>query len=442
MPPSTTAPAPSSSQAPAPSPSGAGSTVPAGQGSFPASEPAQPPKEETSKQPVPLNDALSEIDKLIADTQQKTPPPPGARRQQEALARQKAEAEAKEKADGNVKGQEKPAETTPPAADESQTLKAPELRAAYKAKKAEAADLSQKYQQAEARIKELEAKVGDGSQLTKVQQMHEAAQKRIAELEEAIKFSDYEKSPEYKEKYHAPFVEAYSAGRNKVGSLKVIERSTVDEATGEKRITQPGRKATPEDFDALMRVSDDGEAAMMADQLFGPMANLVMYHREKVLDLNGSRAKAIEDFRKQGGEREQQFAAQTQAMQERAKQIYHQAVQTGVEKHPQWFKPEDGDDQGKQMIEKGLANVDLLFSDNKLAPEQLAVAHAALRNMAGHFPYLALKLHRVSAERDALREELKQYKESEPTKPSSERPSRASAVGYEEELDALSAQNR
>lgn len=417
--------APAPVAAPAAPPSTPKAGTPAGQVA-PASPapPAQPPSPDKPPQ-TPLNDAFAEIDKIIADSQQKRPDRTPA----------KAPEKPAEKPAGSDKGEpEKPAA---PAQDESQTLKAPELRAAYSAKKKELGETREKLTAAEARLKELEAQLGDGSQLTKLQEQLTQRESRLKELEEAVKFADYEKSPEYKEKFYKPFVDAYANGQNKVASLRVLERKNdVDE------VIQAGRKATADDFDAIMRISDDGQAAELADRLFGPMANLVIYHREKVMDLNTARVNAIDEFRKVGGEREQQTAAAMQQLQERTRGIYKQAVDSGLAKYPQWFKADDGDDQGKAMLEKGMVNADMIFSDAKQPPERMAQLHAAFRNMAGAFPFVALKLHRAEARIKELEGELDAFKKSEPAEPSRERGEKPAVESVDDEIDRLAGARR
>lgn len=356
---------------------------------------------------------------MIAETQQKSPPRPGAKRPPEKTAEKKTEQPSAA-----------PTEETKPAATapvEPEKVTAPELRAAYSKLKTEHKEATEKLTAAETRLKELEARS------TEAQQRLEEYQKRSAELEETVKFADYEKSAEYKDKFYKPFVDAYQAARNKIASLKTIERKNDLE-----EVVQPRRQATAEDFDAIMRVQDDGEAAQMAADMFGPMANLVIYHREKIMELNQNRLNAIEEFRKKGGEREKQTVAQQQAMQEKLRGVFKKSVDEGISKYPQWFKADDGDEQGKAILEKGILNADSLFTDNSgRSPEQVAQVHAAFRNMAGAFPYVALKLHRAEAKIAELQKEIDQFKNSEPTEKSHERSESKGPLSVDDEIDSL-----
>lgn len=422
-------PAAPSSAPPSPAQSGSG-----------AAPPAQPTHAEagqgasTPDQGAASLDAFADIDRIIADTQQKVSKPPGAKRAADKLAAQKTEADKKAELAKKPEAPAKPGETP---ADEATTLSAPQLRTAYQQRKVELKEAREKLAATEARIKELEARASQTEEIPKIQEKLTAAEKRAQELDQELRFSNFERSEEYKEKYYKPFLDAYQSGRNKVASLKVMERIN---DLGE--VVQQARKATQEDFDSIMRVQDDAEAAEMADRMFGPMANLVIYHREKVHDLNNARANAIDEYRKNGEERQKAYEQQGKQMQEKLKTVFQTSVKTGMEKYPQWFKAADDDDQGKQVLEKGLLNADSVFSQSQRHPEEMAQIHAAFRNMAGAFPYVALKLHRAETRIKELEEELKQYSESEPNGGGKPHGTDTGPLSAEAEIDALSQSNR
>lgn len=253
----------------------------------------------------------------------------------------------------------------------------------------------------------------DHPEYKKVSETLTAREKRLAELEDEMRFTNFEKSGEYKEQYWGPFAEAYEQGRNKVSAFRITDESG-----------QP-RQGTAEDFDALMRITDDDAAADFASDLFGNKAPSVMYHREKVQELNNRRIKAIEDFRKQGGEREKTRTAQQQKTQQEMAAQWEAEKKAGVEKFPHWFKPEDGDEKGNGLLERGFALADAAFGaelkDPKtgevvpLGPQEMVKLHSAIRNKAAGFDRLAYK-HNLAKQRiTALEKELQAFKDSEPT---------------------------
>lgn len=427
---------------PASAPAAAPSTAAAPATGQPSATPATAQPSTGAKPPAaappPINEAFAEIDKIIADSQQKRPQKPAAKPAEKPADKPADKPAAAQTEKPGEKPAEKPAELDPAKDPDVQRLKTPELAKAYVNNKRELHGTKEKLAAAETRLKELEAKASELSNLSAIQEKLTATERRAQDLEQQIKFVDYEKSPEYKEKYYAPFLDAYQAGRAKVASLKT--REVKDPNTEE--VIQPRRQATEEDFDNIMRIQDDGEAAEAADRLFGPLSNLVIYHREKVMELNRARVKAIEDYKAKGGEREKQTAAQISALQEKVKNTFQASVQAGVEKYPQWFKAEEGDEDGKVALEKGMLNADTIFSNSKLDPEVAAQRHAAFRNMAGAFPYVALKLHRAEAKIAELEKELGEFKKSELGGGGVERGEKSGELSVDDEIDALAGAGR
>jgi hypothetical protein len=131
------------------------------------------------------------------------------------------------------------------------------LRKAYDALKAENATLKKQFEEAK---KATPADDPEKKRLGETNAQYlkriESLEKQAQTLEEHVKFADFTKSTEYKEKYYQPFVDSYNEGRAATANLKIIERKN-----GEDEIIQPARQATAEDFDAIMSIRDDGEAA-------------------------------------------------------------------------------------------------------------------------------------------------------------------------------------
>jgi hypothetical protein len=241
----------------------------------------------------------------------------------------------------------------------------------------------------------------------------EQREKRLAELEDEMRFASFEKSSEYKDKYWTPFSDAYQQGRNKVASLRLTD------ANGDTR------QGTAEDFDSLMRITDDDQAAELASDLFGVKAPMVLWHREKVQELNNTRLKALEDFRKQGGEREKLRGEQMQKQQKEIAALWESENKAGVERFPKLFKPEEGDEKGNALLARGFELADAAFGSAladpatgqpvKLSPQEMVKLHSAIRNKAAGFDRLAYK-YGISQKRIAeLETKLKEYEASEPS---------------------------
>lgn len=274
---------------------------------------------------------------------------------------------------------------------------AAELRTAYEA-------LKLKHRQLEAEHQALKtAKPPEDPEKKLLSDRLSEREKRLSDLENEIKFAKYESSSEYKQKYEEPFIEAYQTGRAKTATFKITD------SEGNQR------QATPEDFDRIARISDDDQAAEIAAEMFGNKAPVVLYHRERVQELNGARIKAIEDFRKQGTERERQWNEQTSKQREAIGKLWKQVNEEALEKYPRWFKSTEGDEEGNRLLEDGFKMADAAFSDNgKMTVEQRVKLHSAIRNRAAGFARLAYQNKQLMAKVKELEDSLKEFKSSEP----------------------------
>lgn len=266
--------------------------------------------------------------------------------------------------------------------------------------------------QLEAQLKELrEVQPSDHPSVKSMQQRLEAAEKRRDELETEMRFSNYERSSEYKDKWEKPFMDAYSIGRQKVAGLEIAE--IIDDATGQ--VVQKARPATPEDFDRIMAISNDREASKLAGQLFGEDKHLVLFHREKVMDLNRSRHNAIEEYRKTGSERAIQESEMTKKQVEARNGLWKQANEALEEKFSKWLKPQDGDDEGNQILETAIKQANAAFADNpNMSQEDRVRLDALVRNRAIAFPRAAYLNSKLESRVQELEAELAQFKSSEP----------------------------
>lgn len=317
---------------------------------------------------------------------------------------------------------DKPAETEFPDESAAGKMRAGELSRHYKALRKEHGTLKAKLTAIEA---ERAKGPTDDPERTKLTETLAEREKRVSQLEEIVRFKAYEESGDYKEKYEKPYIDAFGSARNKIASLRVIERKDGD--TGE--ITQPRRQATAEDFDRLFRITDDSDAGELAEQLFGPNASAVLYHREKVLELNEGRLKALETFRKEGGEMEkkrmEQNSATMKQISEQANKSWTKHVNSVLEnpKLAPLFKPIEGDDEANKLLETGYQTVREAFKnmnalDTRLTAEQrekVIESHTEVFNKAAAFDRVSYLLGKERKAKAALEQKLKAYEESEPT---------------------------
>lgn len=379
--------APSAPPAPTPNPSP--SPAPAAPAPTPSPTPSPTPE---SKPGDNLNDAFADLDTLVSKPEAPEPKPTGKTDLPKTTP----------KADD-------PAKPAPPAQPE----KAGVLRADRDKARSDLSALEKRYKELEAKLsqpqeyperKELQSKIENYEKLIEIKE------RKLSELDSELKFTKYERSQEYKDKYETPWVEAYTDGRNRVAQLKIKEPDVIDPSTGE--VTAPGkvRQGTEADFDALMSIVNDDDAAEFAAKLFGNKAAIVLTQREKVRDLNASRIKAVEDYRKQGAEREKQQSDLSKKKSDEFVSNWHKENSAAIEKYPNLFKPEDGDEKGNELLTRGFEQADKAFTgtdDVRLL--------SAVRNKAAGFDRMVYKHSKAIARIAELEAKLKAFEESEPT---------------------------
>lgn len=368
-----------------------------------------------------LNNAFDQLDSLLAD-----PAPSGDGKAGDAGSDDKG-ASGKQPDDKSLEGKDsgaKDGDQNPPApVDKSQKKpeKAATLRENYERLKSDLADRESRL----AKYQEMEktGKLSDPEKKSFEEKLT-AAEKRRAELEDKIKFVDYKESTEYKDKYEKPFIDAYADGRASAAQYKIN-----DPLTGE------ARQAKPEDFDAIMQISDPDAAAAKIEELFGTgvKATTVAAARQKVLDAHRAKSTALDEFSKKGSEMAKVRSEQNQKLQAELASAWKAERDAGIERLPELFKPADGDDKGNAALDMGYKLADLAFGaidadgveslpqwvqdrmvNGKLPPQEMAKLHAAIRNKAGAFDRAALQLKTQKAKIADLEKQLEGFKSSSP----------------------------
>lgn len=383
-------------------------------------------------------DAFSALDNML---EPEAPPAPKA-------PEKPAEAPKEE-----PKSPEKPVEKVPDKPKEEpvepKPQKASTLRENYDRLKGElkqAQERLSKYDEEKSKIPQQD------NHLKELQAKYEELQKKHEDTENKLKFAKYEDTGDYQKLYLQPYIDAYTDGRERAKSLKVIERKNdLDE------VIQHARQGTPDDFDAIMAKQDEDEAAQMAADLFGAKAPMVIYHRESTIKTNKARLRAIDEYKTKGSEQEKSIAEQTKKQQQEASEIYQQTVKAAREnpKYKDYFAPAEGDNYGNSLLEQGDALADLahgtLTKDDfgklpkavqekitagKFDNKEMVKLHAAIRNKAAGFDRLAYKYRAAMKQIEELQKSLSDYEESAP--PSGEGGGRA-AVPADEGMESVLA---
>jgi len=338
-----------------------------------------------------MDDSMSDLDRLFAETEapKAAAEAKGGKVEKEQGSDEKPPGEA---SDAKEEGSgEKSAEGN------GKAVSAPELRKAYEALKKEAAELREKVKSrgpSEDQVKELQT----------FKEQYESEYKRRQELEKELAQSAYERSPEFNEKHAGPFRNAYQNARNRISQFKVTDSEG------------NSRQASPDDFDAIMQIGDDMQAATAARELFGDTVGpIVMMQREKVQELHGSMQKAIADAETNFTKHQQEQKVTQERKQAHLNKLWTTLNTGAAEKYPQLFKPVDGDEKGNELLQRGYELVDKVFMDgSQMDPEETIKLHSQVRNRAAAFGRLVYQNRTMSEKIAALEKELNAFKDSAP----------------------------
>lgn len=251
----------------------------------------------------------------------------------------------------------------------------------------------------------------------------QSAEARVKELEDEIRYVNFEKHPDFIKQYDEPYTRAWQLATQELSEISVTDPQT----------NQP-RAATPQDLMELVQLPL-GQARAIADQVFGPFADDIMAHRKEIKTLFERKATALKEAKEQGSLRE---TRQREQAQKQYKEITDHITSTWKKvnddaindpKVGAIFKPREGDAEWNQRLTKGFELVDRAYSENpadpKLTPEQRASIikrHAAVRHRAASWGALMFDNQRKESRIAELEKELAEIKGSVPP-PTGESPS-------------------
>lgn len=271
-----------------------------------------------------------------------------------------------------------------------------------------------KIQEYEVKLAETEKRAIPEAKMKEYQTMIEAGQARLKELEEEIRYVNYSKSAEFKEKYQKPYDESWKRAMDELKEL------TIEVEDGN---TRP---VSPSDMLSLVNKSLP-EARKEAVEKFGDFADDVMAHRKEIRRLFDEQSAALEQARTDGEKREKEMAEAGQKerteMTAAVKEQWAKANEAAAadEKYGTYFKPIEGDEQGNQRLAKGFELADRAFSENPLAkgltPEQrnaIVQRHAAVRNRCAAFGRLVFMNQSKDTEIAELKKQLAEFTGAEP----------------------------
>lgn len=439
--------------------------APAAKAAISAPKPATAPQPKaTAPAPEsndPFQDAFADIDQLDSgkkpapkkEADNKLPPSKGGAEDQESdtTGNTALEEQSATNADGSLK--EKESESPH---GEQKPLKVKELRDAYEGLKEK---VKKEYEPKARRVAELEARVKefesrDETSTKATQERMAAIEKRNVELENHIRFVDYEKSKDYQDQFQKPYEEAWS---NALRELKGLTIKIEDPNTGEEKV----REVTQADI-AYFAQLDPAARRTEINRLFPEDKEEVKRHINQISYLaekaQQAKEKAKSDAETHAKTQSEQFE---QAQKNRVK-LWQESNKVLAEKYPQWFAKSEDDQEGNQIFDKGTALADLVFNTSDLTPERVAILpkafrqqieankpftqdqmvrlHAIIRNKAANHDRLAHQNKLKDARIAELEKSLKEFEDSGPDKVPAGGASRTQPNGitdFNAELEAL-----
>jgi hypothetical protein len=242
---------------------------------------------------------------------------------------------------------------------------------------------------------------------------------RLEAAEQELRYTNFEASREFKEKYWTPYEKAFQEGRSLATELVVREKK---DDLGE--IIQEQRVGTQDDFDRIVGEGNTARAAQLAHDMFGEVQGAeIMRARREVLKLNAAKEEAKEKYKKEGGEIFKQRQDAAQAQQVALAKTFRDAIKQGTDKHPQWFSEVEGDPELNAKLAKGKAFAEACFSgkiknadgtERQLTTQELAMHQAAMYNQASAFHRLVHEMKKGSDRIKELEAKLKEFEESQP----------------------------
>lgn len=306
------------------------------------------------------------------------------------------------------------------------------LRETYELTKNEKAKL-------EARVQELERTREEGTKAevakatADLQKQIEDIRKAREEAETELRFANYVRSGEYKEKYQAPLQAAYQQALEDIKGVQVIDE---DGATP--------RDASAAELKTILEAPSAAKAAQLANEIFGSAAPLVMQHRAEILKLENARRAAVEDYKTKGAERERLRAEEAQQRQKAVRSRWEESVNQTVNERPALYaRPKDDEALGKAW-DDGDKLVKLAFLgeippevDAGPDPGDLAItAQAEVAARVRGFNVLAHRNVALRREVASLKAALEKVKGSEPGQ-HTKATDAPKPKSWEESLDAL-----
>jgi hypothetical protein len=230
-----------------------------------------------------------------------------------------------------------PAKAPEPAAkNEPASLK--QFREQYEMTKKERDDLASKIQELErAKADGTRKEVEEATKSLKAEM--DSIRKNAEELDTEVRYLNYTRSGEYKQKYEAPLREAWQTALGDIEGIRVTDEDGTE------------RDANHQDIMVLLNVPV-AKAAIIAQETFGPAAPEIMAHRRRLIELTQARDKSIAEWKEKGAQREVEKSKQLESRQTRSRDLFESQFADYEKTHAQLFGREEGDEDGNKLLDE------------------------------------------------------------------------------------------
>jgi len=229
-----------------------------------------------------------------------------------------------------------PAKTPEQAKPEPASLK--QFREQYEMTKKERDDFAAKVAELErAKSEGTRKEVEEATKALKAEM--DSIRKNAEELDTEVRYLNYTRSGEYKQKYETPLREAWQTALGDIEGIRVTDEDGTE------------RDANHQDIMALLNVPV-AKAAIIAQETFGPAAPEIMAHRRRLIELTQARDKSIAEWKEKGAQREVESKKQLESRQTRSRDLFESQFADYEKTHAQLFGREEGDEDGNKLLDE------------------------------------------------------------------------------------------
>jgi len=259
----------------------------------------------------------------------------------------------------------------------------------------------------EKELAETRSKIPVGTDVDGLNKKLEETTSRLKAADEELRFVNYSKSAEFKEKFGKPYEEAWQTA---VSELAQIPLTLRDGST---------RNFTDRDLITFANM-DPATLTTTLKEVAPDFSDDIKAHVREVRKLAMAQTKALDDAKKMGSERfEQQMGAVKQAN-DHATKLWTSQLDAASKRA--LLQPVEGDDEWNTAVNSSTEFVDGAFKGNAFDPrlkpedrEKLIKDKVKLRVRALEAPLLKMKVTRLETQLAAVQKELDELKGSGPS---------------------------